>query len=73
MSELHLEIETFLKDKDKLVNDNNKMTKQNQQLAEEEKLLSKHLREMGNLELYTKTTQIFIIKKISYVSSTSCY
>uniref|UniRef100_A0A8C2EF03 C-type lectin domain-containing protein n=1 Tax=Cyprinus carpio TaxID=7962 RepID=A0A8C2EF03_CYPCA len=47
MSELHLEIETFLKDKDKLVNDNNKMTKQNQQLAEEEKLLSKHLREMA--------------------------
>uniref|UniRef100_A0A673KEX6 C-type lectin domain-containing protein n=1 Tax=Sinocyclocheilus rhinocerous TaxID=307959 RepID=A0A673KEX6_9TELE len=49
--------------KDELVNANNEITKLNHQLTEEEKLLSKHLREMGNLELYTKTTQIFIIKK----------
>ncbi|KTF74531.1 hypothetical protein cypCar_00031016 [Cyprinus carpio] len=46
MSELHSDIENLVKRKDELENANNETTKQNHQLAEEEKLLSKHLREM---------------------------
>lgn len=53
-----VEIQDLLKKKNALVNNNDNMTKQNHQLKEEKELLTKHLRQMGNLELYY-TTQMF--------------
>lgn len=55
---LRLDIEKLLKRKNELVNFNDKTTKQHQQLNEEKNLLSKHLHEMGNVELHYNYTNI---------------